>query len=405
MGIKPMVAALWRNPVGPGLVAFEIAITLAVIVNAFYFMAERIDKLNQPVGMDVENIFWMTSEGYAPDFNYGVSVRADLALLNATPGVLAATTINRIPLSGRGATRTYSPQPGQKGGIDSASMYLVTEHGVGALGVTLSEGRPFAADVITRPALDHMEALASAGPEIILTRAMASKLFPDGKALGQFVYGGDDRALRVTGVIEDMQGIDPAMPTSAQVVLLPAIAPGPSVSYLIRAAPGRLNELMGALPDKLAASQSGRAITQVEALSATAKRTYTLDRSPNIFVGIITLLVSVVASLGIFGQAMFSVTTRTRQIGVRRALGGRKLDILKYFLLENWLVTTAGVAAGCLLALAIGVQLSLLAQSPRLPLYYLVVGVAVAWVLGLCATFIPARRAAAVSPAVATRTV
>ena len=90
---------------------------------------------------------------------------------------------------------------------------------------------------------------------------------------------------------------------------------------------------------------------------------------------------------------------RTKQIGTRR------FHILRYFLVENWLTTTSGVIIGCVLALALGVKLSLMFQAPRMPLYYLVVGVLTLWVLGLSAVWVPGRRAAAISPAVATRTV
>ena len=112
-----------------------------------------------------------------------------------------------------------------------------------------------------------------------------------------------------------------------------------------------------------------------------------------------------VTAIGIFGLAAFHVTTRTKQIGTRRAIGARRIDILRYFLVENALITTAGVGAGCVVALAIGVKLSLMFQAPRLPLYYLLGGALALWCLGLCAVLLPARQATRISPAVATRTV
>lgn len=406
MNIKPLISALWRNRVGPGLVAFEIAISLAVIVNALYFVVENREKLSAPPGMDVDNIFWVLSEGYAEDFDYPETVRADLQLLNSLPSVVAATTINKLPISGSGSIGRYSATPGQTGKREFASVYMVTERGTEALGVRLSEGSAFDAGVIAGPKMDYAEAMATTGPEVILTQALARKLFPNGQVVGQLIYdAGFDRALRVTGVIDHMQGADPYRPGNDQVVLLPSVSSGPSVMYWIRTKPGRRDELMGTLPSMLEGSQPGRTITKVESFSTTAARTYAIDGNTNIFATVIATLVTIVASLGIFGLATFSVTTRTRQIGIRRALGASKLDILKYFLLENWLITTGGVVFGCVLALGIGVKLSLMLQAPRLPLYYLVVGALVMWALGLCATLVPARRAAAVSPAIATRSI
>jgi putative ABC transport system permease protein len=118
-----------------------------------------------------------------------------------------------------------------------------------------------------------------------------------------------------------------------------------------------------------------------------------------------TFLVVIVTVIGIVGLAAFSVAARTKQLGTRRAIGARKFHILRYFLVENWIITTGGVVLGCVLALAAGVQLSRMYQIPQLPLYYLVGGVLLLWVVGLLAVLVPAFRAASISPAVATRTV
>jgi putative ABC transport system permease protein len=99
------------------------------------------------------------------------------------------------------------------------------------------------------------------------------------------------------------------------------------------------------------------------------------------------------------------VNNRTRQIGTRRAVGARRIDIVRYFMTENWLVTTMGVVVGCILALAAGFWLSNQYQMPRLDLYYLVGGVLGLWAVGQFAAWQPALRAAKVSPAMATRNI
>ena len=119
---------------------------------------------------------------------------------------------------------------------------------------------------------------------------------------------------------------------------------------------------------------------------------------------VIALLLGI-AALGIFGLAAFNVSTRTKQIGTRRAVGARRMDILRYFLVENWLITSAASCSGCVLALVLGYWLSTTFELPRLKLYYLVAGVVVLWAVGLAAALVPARRASLVSPAIATRTV
>jgi len=84
-------------------------------------------------------------------------------------------------------------------------------------------------------------------------------------------------------------------------------------------------------------------------------------------------------------------------------VGARRMDIVQYFLAENWIVTTIGVLIGCAMALGVGYWLSTQYQLPRLDLYYLVGGVLGLWAMGQLAAWQPALRAAKVSPAMATR--
>jgi putative ABC transport system permease protein len=134
------------------------------------------------------------------------------------------------------------------------------------------------------------------------------------------------------------------------------------------------------------------------------KWVYLNERVTVIFLAITTALLLAIAALGIFGLATFNVTTRTKQIGTRRAVGARKRDIIQHFMVENGLITSAGILSGCALALAVGYELSLYYHLPRLDLYYLVGGILVLWVIGQLAAWQPARRAASVPPSVATRT-
>ena len=98
--LRPIASALWRNRTGALLVAFQIAIGLAVLVNAVYVVKQRVDKINRPNGMDVENMIVVASAGFAKDFDYEASWREDLATMRGLPGVKAASLVSTIPLSG-----------------------------------------------------------------------------------------------------------------------------------------------------------------------------------------------------------------------------------------------------------------------------------------------------------------
>jgi putative ABC transport system permease protein len=112
-----------------------------------------------------------------------------------------------------------------------------------------------------------------------------------------------------------------------------------------------------------------------------------------------------VTALGIAGLASFWVQQRTRSIGIRRAIGATRGDILHYFQTENFLIVTGGIALGTILAFMLNAVLMQHYELPRLPLYYLPIGALMLWLLGQLAVLGPALRAAAVPPVVATRSV
>ena len=118
----------------------------------------------------------------------------------------------------------------------------------------------------------------------------------------------------------------------------------------------------------------------------------------------VTVFLLLITASGIVGMASLWVNQRRKQIGVRRALGARRQDIIRYFLLENVLITTGGVIAGLALALALNNFLVSELELPRLPVTYLGLTMLAMWILGLLAVLGPAWRAAAVPPAIATRT-
>jgi putative ABC transport system permease protein len=130
---------------------------------------------------------------------------------------------------------------------------------------------------------------------------------------------------------------------------------------------------------------------------------YKQDRVMAWMLVLVISLLLLVTALGIVGLASFWVQQRTRQIGVRRALGATRTQILRYFQTENFLLVTVGIAIGMLLAFGLNQLLMAKAELPRLPLYYLPFGAVALWLLGQCAVLWPARRAAAVPPAIATR--
>ncbi|MBV6424595.1 MAG: Macrolide export ATP-binding/permease protein MacB [Steroidobacteraceae bacterium] len=399
--IRPILSALLRNRTGAVLVALQVAIALAVLVNAVYVVKQRVDKIGRPTGIDVENIFVVTSAGFGAGYDHSATVRDDLAWLRGLPGVRAAALSSGVPLSGGGSSNTVYKTPEVKGEGTPVNYFLVDEQGVDALGTRLVAGRAFRADEILPEDPTYHEPM----PSMIVTRALARALFGTDDAVGKVGYDGLGRPITVIGVIDHMQGSWVDWDKLDYVGLLPRRAFGPRATYLVRTAPGQRDALMKLAEGHLSASNPKRMIQHVRALDYYRDRSYRSDRNMAIFLVVVTVLLACVTALGIFALATFNVSVRTRQIGTRRAVGARRADVVRYFMVENWLITTAGVLLGAALALAVGYSLSRAYQLPRLDLYYLVGGVVALWALGQAAAWQPARRAARISPAVATRTV
>ena len=412
MEIRALLSAMWRNKTGPLLVAAQVALTLAVVVNMAYIVRQKLEDANKPTGLDLSNTFWIAAEANTSDYNYSAAVKGDLAYLNSLPGVVAASPVNNVPQTFSNMDLPFAADPQtllNPNGGEFGTVYFGTDKLIDSLGLKLVAGRNFEPGAVMPIAADFGAAMAAWAPEMIVTQALAKKLFPKGDALGKTVYAGlINKPAVIIGIVDQMRA-NPVPPQydqfATQIVILPIIPPGPNAHYVVRAKPGQRDPLMAQVEKSFADLQPGRFVERLEALDRTAEDARQGYRSSAIVLSVATFFVVIVTVIGIVGLAAFSVASRTKQLGTRRALGARKYHILRYFLVENWIITTGGVVLGCILALAAGVQLSRMYMIPQLPLYYLVSGVLLLWVIGLLAVLLPALRAASISPAVATRTV
>jgi putative ABC transport system permease protein len=411
MEIRALLSAMRRSPTGPLLVAAQVAITLAVLVNVTYIIQQRLANISEPTGMDVDNIFWMVSQSYAPEYNHATTLEADLEYLNSLPGVVAASNTTLVPQNWSTSTLAFSADAAalDKGGGQPAVLYYGSAKHLDVLGLKLVAGRAYDRATVAGPAKDFGEMVANWGAEVVITKNLANKLWPAGDALGKTIHVGMvKKSSTVVGIVDHVQHM-PVPGTAAElfrtVVLVPAMAPPPNATYMVRTEPGRRDATMARVEKEFADMQPGRYLSAIEAFADTVRRQRSGARTNVLTLGIVGVFVLGVTMVGIVGLAAFTVATRTKQLGTRRAVGATKFHILRYFLVENWLITSAGAAVGCALALAVGVKLSLMYQMPRLPLFYLVGGVVALWLLGLLAVWVPAKRAASISPATATRTV
>src|ERR1700739_3365331 len=94
--VRPILSALLRNRTGAVLVAMQVAIALAVLVNALYIVVQRLDKMARPTGIDVDNIMVVSSTGFTTRYQSVPTIRQDLAWLRSLPGGVGAGSTGRI---------------------------------------------------------------------------------------------------------------------------------------------------------------------------------------------------------------------------------------------------------------------------------------------------------------------
>ena len=403
MELGPIWRAMMRNKTGAILIALQIAVTMAIMVNAISIMQERSRMMARPSGVDETNIFYISSVGFAEDFNERVAIEEDLNMLRALPGVVDAIQTNSVPLSDGGWSMGLQTEPGAEIQGTGVAVYFVDDHGIETFGLELLSGEDFSlSDVGWRERSD-----TEWPDKTIITQAMAEALFPDDpdSALGATVYINDDEPLTITGIMKQMQAPWNGWSGVERVMLVPEHTLFGATRYVIRTEPGRRDELMPQVEQALADSNKGRIVRNMRTMEETRERSYRGDASMIKMLTFVIALLTLVTALGIVGLASFSVSRRTKQIGTRRALGASRAAILRYFMTENLLISLLGVIVGGALAVGLNIWMVDAFDLTRLGWYLIPAAMVLLCIVGQLAVFGPARKAASVPPAVATRTV
>ena len=403
MEIGPILKAMSRNRVKVGLLVLEIAVTTAVVLNCLAMIREQRARIGRPSGLDEANLLTVAVRPWGAAFQDDGArreiVRRDLEALRAMPEVADASAMNPYPLQGGGSSGMYKALGAPDADKVRAPVYTADEHVLSTLGLELIEGR----------ALADTDMPVKSGPQILncmVTSDFAEAVFPGQSAVGKMIDSGSAEYPDViVGVVRRMVTPYGGGPMESRIVIYPAGPQGASfIGYVVRAKPGQRDRAMARLDDVLSGLQSERLIT-LQTMTEVKGGGYAMNLFVVRVLSAIALLLVTVTALGIFGTTSFSVTQRTKQIGTRRALGATQASILSYFLVENTLISILGIALGLVAALALNVVLVTHFAGSRLGPGLVAIGVVGLWLVGVAATLVPARRAAKLSPALATRTV
>jgi putative ABC transport system permease protein len=406
--LRPILSAMRRRKTGVFLIALQVALTLAILANGLHVVRDRFDESRRPSGLDESQIFHVRVLDKERDTT-GAVAQADVEALHAMPGVAEAANVSQVPLSNSGNNSGFDVNPNAERSRIHAATYHADPEVLATWGLRLVEGRAFRPE--ERLLVDEASADAPDPATAIVTAAMARALYPnEDRVVGRMMYWGGTGPIEIIGVVETL--VSPWGRTTwgggdgSRSVIFPARLVEARRTYAVRVEdPAQLQRLAREADAMLSKRIPGRLSAGVFTMAETRARRYEGEQTMiNGLLIVMGLLLAMTAS-GIVGLASLWVNQRRKQIGVRRALGARRIDIVRYFLLENLVATGMGVVVGAGLAIALSAAMMGQLELTRLPAGFVAIGALMLLALGLLAVLGPALRAAAVPPAVATRSV
>jgi len=402
--IKPILSAMLRSRSAPLLLLAQIILSVAIVANAAFIIQQRMELMARPSGITETESFEFSV------FNFGEGVdlisrdERDLAILRSMPGIKHAAPTNMVPLSGSGWSDRFvdGPDPEHAKSLPQFAFYLSDEELVDALGLKLVEGRTFHKGQILRAFDDK-----SVQREVIISQPLAKAFWGEESPIGKVVYQGDDEPITVVGVVERLQGawVDDMHLDNSVIMNIDFNGRSANASYIIQAETADIPQLKETIKAALLKDDPRRVIRDFKTIAENRDENYANHAMMAFVLGCMILLLLVITALGLSGMVMFNIERRTKQIGTRRALGATKGTILRWFLTENYLILGMGALVGVLLAFELGRRLMSFFSLPALDWRYPAMTVALLFVVTTVAVILPARKAANISPATATRSV
>lgn len=412
MNIKALLKALRLRKFATALLLLQLSLTIGLMVNTVILTASAIEKLKRPLGFDVEQLITvelLPTSGAFRDTDYYRSIaKQDIEKISALDGVISVAHYNQLPIQNGGWNGNVQAADFPEDAILPRELQYVpkffsSEIGLENLGVEIIEGRGLTTldDFTDRFYSGNRGSVDDTN--IILTESLAKAVFPNKSAIGELTNSG-----RVVGIAKDF-------------VVSPNRTTGDSKyfgtfanfmysqsdfiqNYVVRVEPGKVAQVQAQLRDTILSVQPERDIIRVQSMSTRLKRFYSQESGLASLFGLLSILMIVVTVVSSFAHAHFHVTQQRKFIGIRRALGARKKDIMLYVFSENWLLNFGASLLGIATMIGLNVALSqvITIDKPDVLLYAL--AVTIVFAAGTLATWLPAYKTTKISPVIATRT-
>jgi putative ABC transport system permease protein len=409
--IGPIFSGLLKNKTGPLLVALQVALSLAILVNAIYIVNLRLEVSARPSGLSDEKHSFrlhVSNQKLGGHEDQMAMQKQEAAVLRAVPGVLSVARVNSFPVSRSGSMTGVAALRSQTEVSKAVGHYYSPDSLVKTWGLKLIEGRDFSVDEIVE--IDP-NTNAQAPDLVIVTLALAKTLFPnESRYVGKEFYqgtGDEANALRIIGVVETLQtsGASSHRQGEFSMIQRTRLSNDPWSGYAIATAPGQRDRVMKDAENALRKNSAQPLNIRMRTMEEFRTERYRGEKGLAYMLLVVSGLLLIITSSGIVGMSALWVNQRRKYIGVRRALGARKIDIVRYFITENAMIVSFGIALGLLAAMGLNQILVAHFELPRLPLHYFYIAPFGFWLLGLLAVYWPASKAASISPATATRSV
>ncbi len=387
------------------LVVSEVTLALVLLVGAGLLVRSFIRLNNVNPGFDTRDVLAarirLTPARYPAGAQQTLFFDNMLASLQAHPGVQSASLAGTLPLSGNMFMITFDPRtvrPDYPEPVMILRSSNISPDYFTTFRIPIRRGRSFTAQ-------DRAGAL----PVAVINRATADQLWPGQDPIGRQLTIGGPRGpgapITIVGLIDDLRSA--SLDASPQPEIYRPAAQQSNMGEMwvaLRAGNGRPLQLVGAIRDAVHQADPEQSIGDIVSLEQLIGRQTAVRRFNTTLLTIFALLAVGLALVGIYGVTAYAVTQRTRELGIRMALGARGVDVVGLLMRESLRRVAVGVALGLLAALGVTRALSamLFEVAPRDAVTFAATALLLIAV-ALLATWVPARRATKVDPMVALR--
>jgi putative ABC transport system permease protein len=377
------------------LIATEVGLSLILLIGAGLMIKSFANLTKVAPGFNADRLLV---------FSIGASAKADedrqlqfyqavVHSVATVPGVQSVAAVSRLPFSGGNSSRTFN-RPGSTK-EDKADIRIATPEYFQTMGIPFVRGRNFTEHDTKGSAL-----------VAIINEETARQAFPGEDPIGQFIerYGPKEEKLQVVGVVGNVRHL--ALETAPRPELYQPLGQGmwPLMQIAVRTAPENPLTLLPAVQQAVWQVNKSVPLGNPRSMNDMIARTLLQKKFTMLLLSIFAGAALLLAAIGLYGVISYSVAQRTRELGIRIALGAQKSDVLRLILRQGMALVAAGIVFGVAASIGLTRLMATLLYgvSATDPLTFFALSIALLFV-AFIACWLPARRASGVDPIVALR--